>query len=43
MVVVAELVPAVVEWNRGPLASLAGQVEQGCGACPVIRLHRQVV
>ena len=25
MVVVAELVPAVVEWNRGPLASLAGQ------------------
>lgn len=23
-VVVAELVPAVVEWNRGPLASLAG-------------------
>src|ERR1700689_3363306 len=25
IVVVAELVPAVVEWNRGPLASLAGQ------------------
>src|SRR5436309_8654835 len=24
-VVVAELVPAVVEWNRGPLGSLAGQ------------------
>jgi spermidine synthase len=24
-VVVAELVPAVVEWNRGPLAPLAGQ------------------
>jgi spermidine synthase len=24
-VVVAELVPAVVEWNRGPLAALAGQ------------------
>jgi len=24
MVVVAELVPAVVEWNRGPLGSLAG-------------------
>jgi len=24
-VVVAELVPAVVEWNRGPLAHLAGQ------------------
>ena len=23
-VVVAELVPAVVEWNRGPLGSLAG-------------------
>ena len=23
-VVVAELVPAVVEWNRGPLAELAG-------------------
>lgn len=25
IVVVAEIVPAVVEWNRGPLASLAGQ------------------
>jgi len=25
MVVVAELVPAVVEWNRGPIGSLAGQ------------------
>jgi len=25
IVTVAELVPAVVEWNRGPLASLAGQ------------------
>jgi spermidine synthase len=25
MVVVAELVPAVVEWNRGPLGPLAGQ------------------
>lgn len=25
MVVVAELVPAVVEWNRGPLGSLAGR------------------
>lgn len=25
MVVVAELMPAVVEWNRGPLAPLAGQ------------------
>jgi spermidine synthase len=25
MVMVAELVPAVVEWNRGPLGSLAGQ------------------
>ena len=25
VVVVAELVPAVVEWNRGPLGSLAGQ------------------
>jgi len=24
-VIVAELVPAVVEWNRGPLASLAGE------------------
>ncbi len=25
MVIVAELVPAVVEWNRGPLGPLAGQ------------------
>jgi spermidine synthase len=25
MVVIAELVPAVVEWNRGPLGPLAGQ------------------
>ena len=24
-VLVAELVPAVVEWNRGPLAPLAGE------------------
>src|SRR5436853_5357388 len=25
MVIVAEIVPAVVEWNRGPLGPLAGQ------------------
>ena len=29
-VVVAELVPAVVEWNRGPLSDLAGHPLQDC-------------
>jgi len=33
-VVVAELVPAVVAWNRGPLAHLAGQ-PLNVGPCTV--------
>src|ERR1700687_4324586 len=28
VVVVAEIVPAVVEWNRGPLGPLAGEARQ---------------
>jgi spermidine synthase len=31
-VVVAELVPAVVEWNRGPLSDLAGHPLEDCRA-----------
>lgn len=42
-VVVAELIPAVVEWNRGPLAPLAGHPLADARVCVAIGDVREVI